>query len=389
MSIKSRISVAILADMPRSAIKGEAAGRGSGQLATWLPQLARSLSLDDGLEISWLTFDQEVETLAVDEAFGQKFYRIPRGKITWDIIFWHAYARQKLLSVLGKIKPDIVHVWGSENSYPSVLKAVKVPTIMSMQGILTEYSRIGSFANNWRMRRQSTYESGWVKAASIITSESEWGLNKVREMHPSAVGRLVEYGVHPSFYEIRWNPNPSEPALLFCGGLDSRKGIDVILDALKIDPNFSWKLWIAGDGEYRNEIERLNFPQVELLGNIRWKELQERLIRAWGLVLPTRADTSPNVVKEARVVGLPVITSALGGQAGYIKNGENGLIIDPLTSKDLRLAMDNMTKNLERALKMGATNHAKDRDYFQPSNTSKSFVEIYHELHDSLANERR
>ncbi len=42
------------------------------------------------------------------------------------------------------------------------------------------------------------------------------------------------------------------------------------------------------------------------------------------LLLPTRADCAPNVFKEANAFALPVITTATGGVADIVRDGENG-----------------------------------------------------------------
>jgi hypothetical protein len=44
-------------------------------------------------------------------------------------------------------------------------------------------------------------------------------------------------------------------------------------------------------------------------------EMQKQLQGAWCSVLPTRGDTSANSVKEARVIGVPVVASVHGGHA--------------------------------------------------------------------------
>ena len=128
------------------------------------------------------------------------------------------------------------------------------------------------------------------------------------------------------------------------------------------------------------EQKRLLPENVEILGKLTWSHLQERMSRAWALVLPTRADTSPNAVKEARVMGMPVITSRHGGQSGYIRNGENGMIVDPLTPEGLREAMDTLLSDYSLTKRMGATRHAEDREYFRPERTAEGFTSIYREL---------
>jgi len=375
--------IAILADMPIAALQDGAAGRGGGHAATWLPQLAHALSRESDLEIFWLTLTREVKETTVMHLLRQTFYRIPKTPMTVDVLTGYVFARWKLLKALKEIRPQIVHVWGSETPYPSVLNTLSIrsiPTIMSMQGILTEYDRIGSFRGNWRLRLQSRYERSWVRAATVVTSESEWGLGKVREMVPKSDARLVEYGVNPSFYDLNWNPDSDHPSVLFCGGTDWRKGFDLLVDALALSPAPGWRCWIAGGGEMSPEQKRLLPENVEILGNLTWSHLQERMSRAWALVLPTRADTSPNAVKEARVIGMPVITSRHGGQSGYIRNGENGMIVDPLTPEGLREAMDTLLSDYSLTKRMGVTRYGEDREYFRPERTAEGFTAIYGEL---------
>jgi glycosyltransferase involved in cell wall biosynthesis len=108
--------------------------------------------------------------------------------------------------------------------------------------------------------------------------------------------------------------------------------------------------------------------------------MQEVLAGALCFVLPTRGDTSPNSVKEARVVGLPVVTSAHGGQSGYILNGQNGCIVDPLTSEGIAEALDRIMTDPDLARRMGAERHQHDREYFMPDNTANGFRRIYREL---------
>jgi glycosyltransferase involved in cell wall biosynthesis len=77
---------------------------------------------------------------------------------------------------------------------------------------------------------------------------------------------------------------------------------------------------------------------------------------------------------------MPVITSRHGGQAGYIRDGENGILIDPLTPERLRKSIDLVLKDHSLALRMGASRHSEDRDYFQPARTASGFSSLYREL---------
>jgi glycosyltransferase involved in cell wall biosynthesis len=110
--------------------------------------------------------------------------------------------------------------------------------------------------------------------------------------------------------------------------------------------------------------------------------MQKHLAEAWALVVPTRADTGPTVVKEARVIGLPVIGSINGGLRDYIRSGENGLSIEPLDAEGIAVACNEIMADYSRLREMGASGHANDREYFRPERCAAAFVTLYKEIAD-------
>lgn len=381
-SCMSKKRIAILADFPWSFFEQGATGRGGGQACTWLAQLAEVFAAGTGYEIHWVSLDRNQMWGRVEHRTwgGQFFHRIPGGKVKIDLALGYWPSRLLLKRELRRIQPDLVHCWGTERSYPVVCGMAGVPSILSMQGVLTEYYRIGSFAGNRFWGRMVKWEPRFLRAATLVTSESQWGINKVREVCPEVDARQVEYGVHPSFYELKWQPDGDAPYAIYSGSLDSRKGLDVLIDAVSMIKERKWMLKIAGEGPLRKILEARGVSGVEWLGMLRWDDLQRELSQATCLVLPTKADTSPNVAKEARVIGLPVITTIHGGQAGYIRDGENGIIVEPLNAAMLAEALSCLMDDPLLARRMGTARHAEDRAYFRPSETARGFLQIYDEL---------
>jgi glycosyltransferase involved in cell wall biosynthesis len=374
------MKIAILADFPLGALTGGSVGRGGGQGCTWLPQLAQAFQKFQDLEIHWVVLDRSIRKARIENHFGQHFHRVPAVKFSIDLALNYLPARRALLREIRAIRPDLVHAWGTESIHPCALAGFQGPSILSMQGILTEYQRIGGLPDDWRWRRLVRSEKSFIRSATIVTSESQWGIDKVRAVHPAADCRMVEYGVHPSFYEIPWQPDPVMPYLLYVGGSGTRKGLDVLLDAMRLLPDRNWELRLAGDPGIGSEVAAAGIPGVRYLGMLAWPEMIHQLQHAWAFTLPTRGDTSPNSVKEARVIGLPVITTQHGGQAGYIQDGVNGRIVDPLQADNLAAALADVMGSHERAVSLGRGRHAEDRDYLHPHRTAEGFAEIYREL---------
>jgi glycosyltransferase involved in cell wall biosynthesis len=372
--------IAILAEFPVSALSGGAVGRGGGQGCTWLPQLAQAFESHEDLEIHWVILDRAIRRKVVVRAHGQWFHRVPSVKFSIDLALHCLPARFVLGRELREIRPDVIHAWGTELIYPAALRDFRGPKILSMQGVLTEYQRIGGLPDDWRWRKMVSTEPGFIRSATIVTSESQWGIDKVKAVHPDADCRMVEYGVHPSFYNIEWNPDPANPYAVFVGGADRRKGADLLIEALRLLENRGWEMRFIGDTAIQRLCDSAGLRKVRCLGLLSWDEMQRQLQGAWCSVLPTRGDTSPNSVKEARVIGVPVVTSVNGGQTGYIKDGINGRIVEPLHARNLADALQDVMSSHARATALGKGRHREDREYLHPARTAEAFAAIYREL---------
>src|SRR5262249_22018589 len=94
--------------------------------------------------------------------------------------------------------------------------------------------------------------------------------------------------------------------------------------------------------------------------------------------LPTRADTSPNAVKEAAVAGVPVVATNVGGIPDYITPGENGLLCPPNVLAEF-------ARNIHSAcahplFSRGAVAPealAKTRAYLSPERMAQNFLKAY------------
>ena len=171
-------------------------------------------------------------------------------------------------------------------------------------------------------------------------------------------------------FPVRWassaslTPLPPEPCVLFVGRLEKEKGVHVLLEAMhqvrKAIP--SVQLLIAGDGSYRQELEKMTShlnlrDHVSFLGWLEGADLQDKYRRAWVLVLPSiRAEGLGMVLVEAGLMGRPVIGSDLGGIRDIIRHGYNGFLVPPGNAKALAEAILTVLMNRDLAHQMGLAN---------------------------------
>jgi glycosyltransferase involved in cell wall biosynthesis len=137
---------------------------------------------------------------------------------------------------------------------------------------------------------------------------------------------------------------PEATPLFVCAGqLAPRKGVDLLIEAVAIHRRETGPcaLWIIGDGperEHLAELARLLGVEdsVTFLGTVDPGGLKGALELCDALVFPTLQDLVGRVVVEALTVGVPVVLSPMTGAAGtVVRDGVNGLIVDPRDPREL------------------------------------------------------
>jgi len=131
--------------------------------------------------------------------------------------------------------------------------------------------------------------------------------------------------------------------MIFIGRLESAKGIDLIIDMLE-----KWSLerieeWIfVGDGELHEALRKLvkrHNINARFLGFISQSDVSQALNEAHVLLLPSKSEGFPKVVSEAWVHGVIPITSSVGSIPHYVKNEENGFLMNELSAYSLHNAL--------------------------------------------------
>ena len=346
-----------------------------GHFATWLPQIAAAWNDNPEFEIHWLTVSRNVNHPEPVKWMGQTFHTI---YVPEKLRTFRLYSRDCswIKKKLKELRPDVVHAWGTEDCCGLAAARSGYPFLLSMQGILTEYARC--IPPNIFERVQSWIEKFVLKRARNITVESTWGMNLMKTLAPHAQVERVEYGVSDYFYHVAWQPDEQEPYAIFVGSPCERKGIRDALAAFSSPPLSNRKLLVAGGDVdiYRD----LSPPNVVWLGRKSRDETAQLMSRASCLVLPTRADTSPNVVKEARVIGLPIVTTAHGGQADYVIDDETGYIVEAGDIDTLSKQISAILESPSLAQRLGNARHEEHREWFRTQNTAARFLEVYRRL---------
>jgi glycosyltransferase involved in cell wall biosynthesis len=373
------MKVAIITDSVYDHLYESRTGRGDGQAATWLVQVALEFLAQHEMEITWLSLKRGLKRPRRNTVGIHEFIELPQIPPSVDSHLNYSISRFQLMRELRRIQPDVVHTWGTERPYPAILKGLKIPNVLSINGALVAYAKLGALPEGSYWKRQANYEKKWLPHATLVTTESDWASSRLEPYPSEARIREIVYGVNPSFYKIPWLPDPEMPSLVCVGTICKGKGSDVLIEAFRSLAGSNLCLHMVGHGNLFERLKALETPGVIWHGQVGWQKLQEILSSSWAMVHPTIADSNPNAVKEARVVGLPIITTRHGGQTEYLVAEGNSIVVEPLNSPALADAISRMTASFENCLEFGKFNHLVDRERFLPKHTALAFISAYKE----------
>ena len=114
------------------------------------------------------------------------------------------------------------------------------------------------------------------------------------------------------------------PTLVFAGRLTAQKSLDLGIEAAR---RAGVALAIAGDGPDRAALERLGYGRF--LGPLPRREVLELFSAGDASLLSSAWENFPHTVVEALAVGTPVIATRTGGVGEVLRDGENGLVVEP------------------------------------------------------------
>jgi glycosyltransferase involved in cell wall biosynthesis len=210
-----------------------------------------------------------------------------------------------------------------------------------------------------------------MDAASFVVTCTEANRAHLESLGSSTPVHVVYHGLNADFATLVAQGvervQPPRVRLLAVGRLVRKKGLDTFVDACAVlqSRGVDFEAVIAGEsGDHEAEVRArvaANGLQdrVGFLGPLTQEGLFEQYQRASVFALPCRVledgdrDGIPNVLMEAMACGVPVVTTGVSGITELVRDGENGLIVDPDRPNDLADALHRLIKDPGLAQEIG------------------------------------
>lgn len=193
---------------------------------------------------------------------------------------------------------------------------------------------------------------------------------------------VIPNGVDTHYFCPDLAQRDARPSLIYVGRLVEQKDPFTLLKGFQ---SVKQKLpdaglVMVGNGHLRPAIDdfvRSNSLESNVTVLNGTDDIRSLLRRAWGFVLPSLYEGSPNVVIEAMACGLPVVSTKVDGVPELIVDRESGFMVAPQDEEALADAMTKMLSDDEASREMGIRAREKVVQDFSMERMTRLTEEVF------------
>lgn len=333
-------------------------------LGGWLQASSKALELENNINLV-LVGPHEKE-----ERFSKYFGKYSTLYVT-RILDKDTISRAVIREIITCEAPDIIHVYGTEKvqSYEiiQIAKQLNVPVILNIQGLVGTIAKhyyanlpvnivYGATFRNI-IKRDTVYnkkidyeklskrEDASIRNVDFVLGRTTWDEAYVKLKNPQIMYFRCNEILRDSFYQSEWDISQINRYQIICSQAHYPiKGIHYVIEALAIVvkqyPNT--QLVITGHNlfqakgfsnlklsKYSKYINRL-ISKYKLQNNIKFTGIIDETTMVTTMqsshlfISSSTIENESNSLSEARLLGLPVIASYVGGVIDRIKHGIDG-----------------------------------------------------------------
>jgi len=350
---------------------GEMVGQSKSLGGSWLDAAFDALQKVDNLELTIVTVSRVKEIIKKTDG-KHTFYILPGGypsqydsssiknKKNWE-------------RIKTECRPDLIQIWGTEytHGYLALQVMQDIPSIIYMQGLMGQIARhiLAGISDNelirsitirdilkldWIKRQQLKYyqrsiiETKMIQMSGNVIVENEWCESNCKAIESNCKTFKSKLSIKQEFYGYEWKADQMKPYTIMCNSAITQiKGVHMILKAMSIviKKYPETQLLITGDkSRFENTLLRkwlINGytkylksiikehdlkSRIIFLGELTSSQLAEQMANSNVFVMSSSIENHSSILMEAMIVGMPCISSYVGGIPEYLQHNANGLL---------------------------------------------------------------
>lgn len=337
----------------------------------WMESLLDDYKKSQKDEIIVITTERRNDLYFLEKG-NVKYYLLPCGNAC-DFNYKNAKNINYINRILEDEKPDLIHIWGTE--YTLALTVLncnnKIPSVVYIQGILdviARYYEAGlsrkelrkaiSFRDvvkfDWIRAQKRKYikkaklEKQIIEKSGNVISENLWCNAHCKTIAIDVKTYYCQLSIRKEFLNYKWDLSGIENYTIMANASGyPLKGLHILLKAIKLvaEKYPMVKLRIPGalmikDNNFKSKLKQTGYARlieymireyklennIEFLGVLSAKQMGQNMEKTNVFVVPSALENHSSTLKEAMIVGVPCISSYVGGVPEYVKHGENGFL---------------------------------------------------------------
>jgi glycosyltransferase involved in cell wall biosynthesis len=336
----------------------------------WISGMAENLSKISDIELT-ICYPQNEEKRVIKDRIGSIELK---GYYTRNEHKYEEHLKRTLSMILREKRPDIVHIMGTE--YPHTLSMVEAceacglasHTVISIQGLVSECCKYvdcclprkvihidtayGIYKNDTvlglkrNFEKRGTYEILAIQKAKNIIGRTDWDEACVKKMNTNLHYYFNNEILRSTFYGTTWDIETCERHTIFVSQATyALKGFHILLQAMPLILQYFPDAIIKVAGYNRLQYQRPIYKMtkydryiyklmiqnhlqghVDFLGPLQEKDMVKQYQQAHVYVGASFIENSPNSLGEAMILGVPCVSSDVGGVKNLLKHGEEGFL---------------------------------------------------------------
>ena len=286
-----------------------------------------------------------------------------------------------------RTRPDRVIV--TTTALPAAIAAARterVPLLVSAAEIVPREPGLGRRVGGTAVLRLTRSAADSIVGCSqVVTAQFDGARGRVATVYPPIAGDVAD-GDRRGFRE-RHAIDPAASCLAVIGSISRQRGQDVLLEALPSirehvpgvrvlmvgDPHPR-----AADMAYRRELAELA-GRLGVAEQVVWTGAVDRIADVYAaadaVVNPTRRESFGRVAAEALVARTPVVSTRVGGVPEVLRDGVDGLLVEPDAPAALAAAVVRVLVDRDLAARLVSAGAERVSREFSPERSLAGFAD--------------
>lgn len=316
----------------------------------------------------------------------------------------------QVLTILRKIRPDVVHIQAKFLFFPSAAGSFlfRVPYVFTVldyynlcprnillrkDGKLCRYyhgehcSDCVSQSNRKSVKLTNSLLPTIIKKLLFVLRKRLMDYfmakaSKIITFSETSKDRLLSYGYNSEKVEVIYHYvfenisrskscfSNTKDEILFVGTITYHKGLHILIEAMrevvKVIPGAKLLIAGSGSGVYRDSLVRkieagFLSNNIEFIGHKDNREILKLMNEVDLVVVPEQWDSEfgPVVLIEAKLAAKPVVASKIGSIPEYVHDGIDGILSEYNHPEDFAQAILNLLRDKDKSVMLGS--HLSDR----------------------------